>query len=497
MSMNTGHGAGFTVGRWGATAVAVGGVMVALAAGCNEDPGGPDGEGGLGGAGGSGGSGGAAGGSGGTTGGSGGSSGGSGGSGGTTGGSDGLGGLGGLGGGTSTDGVWTIVELDGAVCADGSPYKFFVKRADVSAGLVVTLEPGGACWDYDTCGGDGTTRAANLEGLGDDHMTALPPPFGTDPDAIPWGLMFPHLGVSDSGVATASYDQVFLPYCTGDAFVGDFTATYEAPGGGDEIEIEHRGAANMELVSGWLSGEFAAPEHLLVVGSSAGGLGAAFHYARLRDAVAPERSSFLNDSGPIFPPGGPQDLARQAFVQFWHTEDLLAELDERLDAPPAQLLSDDSGHLMALLSAAFPEDRFLQTYFLSDLNNSHFNYAGFYPVTTGDDLQALWLEDTDVLVDMIETTDNWGYYLPGFRADNCSHAVALLPVDELDNPLYALTALAGNADGYLRTDLGDLDFADALDSVLAADGDLLRQRAADPMTDFTDEQETACLDVNN
>jgi len=408
---------------------------------------------------------------------------------------EGMGGMGGMGGeGGAAPAAWTKVELEGAVCADGSPYKFFVRTAAESDGLVVTLEPGGACWDYETCGGqDGPSRAAYLHGLGDDHMTATPPPLGDDPDGIPWGLMFPHLGLSDRDVATEDYDQVYLPYCTGDAFVGDFTATYPAPSGEQELEIQHRGAANMKLVTSWLSGAFPSPEQLLVVGSSAGGLGASFHYAGIRDAVAPARSSFLNDSGPLFPPGGPQDPARQAFAERWHTQDFLAELDLRLAASEAQSLTVDSGHLTALLAAAFPADRFLVSYFLSDLDNSQFAYGELFDDPTVEDLQELWLEDTERLVSVIEATDNWGYYLPGFRADNCSHTVSLLPIDELSRLSYALAATVGNADGYLRTDLGALDFAAALDSVLAEHGALLRERASDPMTAFTDAEAAACL----
>lgn len=405
---------------------------------------------------------------------------------------EGMGGLGGMGG--EAPAVWTKVELEGAVCADGSPYQFFVKAASPSAGLVVTLEPGGACWDYATCGGDGgPSRAANLHGLSEDHMTATPPPLGTDPDAIPWGLMFPHLGLSDKDVATAEYDQVYLPYCTGDAFVGDFTASYPSPDGEETLEIEHRGAANMALVASWLSSAFPSPQHLLVVGSSAGGLGASFHYARLRDAVSPGRSSFINDSGPIFPPGGPQGAARQAFTERWRTADLYAELDARLGASGELSLTVDSGHLTALLAAAFPEDRFLVTYFQSDLDNSHFAYGELFDEPTVLDLQELWLEDSELLVDVIEATDNWGYYLPGFRADNCSHTVTLLPIDELNVLSYLVAAVRGTANGYLRTDLGELTFADALDSVLAPSGALLRARAADPGTDFTDAQAAACL----
>jgi len=410
---------------------------------------------------------------------------------------DGMGGMGGMGGSDGgPTGAWTKVELDGAVCADGSPYKFFVRAAEQSAGLVVTMEPGGACWDYETCGGGGgETRAANLDGLADNHMTAMPPPLGADPDAIPWGLMFPHMGVSDRDLPTASYDQVYLPYCTGDAFVGDFAATYSESGGSDTIAIEHRGAANMALVKMWLANAFPEPQHLLVVGSSAGGLGATFHYAGIRDAVLPSRSSFINDSGPVFPPGGPQGPARQAFIERWQTQDFLTELSERLDAPAAQMLSDDPGHITALLAAAFPDDRFLVTYFLSDLDNSNFSYGEALDPPTVDDLQTLWLEDTELLVDVIETTDNWGYYLPGFRADNCSHAVTILPVDELETVAYLLDAAEGTANGYLRTELGDIDFGAALDSVVAESGDLIRERATDPMTDFTDAQAAECLDT--
>jgi hypothetical protein len=405
---------------------------------------------------------------------------------------EGMGGMGGAGGGAPA--MWTKVELEGAVCADGSQYKFFVKVTERSVGLAVTLEPGGACWDYETCGGGGgTSRAANLQGIADDHMTAMPPPVGEQEGAIPWGLMFPHLGVSDEDVATRGYDQVYLPYCTGDSFSGDFTATYPSPDGEDELVIQHRGAANMEVVTSWLTATFPSPAQLLVVGSSAGGLGAMLHYAALRDAVSPGRSALINDSGPIFPPGGPQGPAREAFAERWHTDAFLAELDVRLGATEAQSLTEDSGHLLALLASAFPEDRFLMTYFLSDLNNSHFAYAELFEEPSLEDLQGLWLEDTEILVDTIEATDNWGYYLPGFRADNCSHTVTLLPVDQLNQLGYVTAALTGDANGYLRTDLGELTFADALDSVLATDTALVRQRAADPMTDFSDAQAAACL----
>ena len=41
-------------------------------------------------------------------------------------------------------GVWTKVEIDGTVCGDGSPYKFFVNYSNTSNDVMVNFEPGGA-----------------------------------------------------------------------------------------------------------------------------------------------------------------------------------------------------------------------------------------------------------------------------------------------------------------------------------------------------------------
>src|SRR4026209_2282973 len=62
------------------------------------------------------------------------------------------------------------VEPPGVVCGNNSQYKFFVNYSDKSDNLVVVLEPGGACWDYDSCTGrNGIRGAANVDGLPDDH----------------------------------------------------------------------------------------------------------------------------------------------------------------------------------------------------------------------------------------------------------------------------------------------------------------------------------------
>ena len=49
--------------------------------------------------------------------------------------------------------TWIKVEPPGVTCGDGSPYKMFVNYSNQSDNLVVVFEPGGACWDYDSCAG--------------------------------------------------------------------------------------------------------------------------------------------------------------------------------------------------------------------------------------------------------------------------------------------------------------------------------------------------------
>ena len=48
---------------------------------------------------------------------------------------------------------WVKIQPEGVVCGNNTPYKFWVNYSEKSDNLVVVLEPGGACWDYDSCTG--------------------------------------------------------------------------------------------------------------------------------------------------------------------------------------------------------------------------------------------------------------------------------------------------------------------------------------------------------
>ena len=79
----------------------------------------------------------------------------------SAGGSGGSGGAGGVGGSDaprfmpSAFGEWLKFEPEGAVCANGSQYKYFVNFSETSDNLVIFLEGGGACTTYESCAGGG------------------------------------------------------------------------------------------------------------------------------------------------------------------------------------------------------------------------------------------------------------------------------------------------------------------------------------------------------
>src|SRR5690606_19774206 len=124
------------------------------------------------------------------------------------------------------------------VCSNGSQYKFFVNLAEGSDDVLIMLEPGGACWDYESCSGAAGIRgAANPNGISDDHMDL-------------WGFTSPLLRrQSKIGPTspTANYNMVFVPYCTGDIHAGNRVMEYTGPEG-EKLTYHHNGAANVRSV---------------------------------------------------------------------------------------------------------------------------------------------------------------------------------------------------------------------------------------------------------
>jgi hypothetical protein len=306
-------------------------------------------------------------------------------------------------------GTWELVAPAGAVCGNGSPYKFFVNYSDTTDDVVVVFEPGGACWDYPSCtGAEGIRGAANIDGLPDDHWELAP-------------FISPFLQRDDPTTPTRDWNLVYVPYCTGDVHTGNNVITYTDPDGvGPDVTFHHNGHANVQRVVEWLDGNFTHVPRMLVTGCSAGGAGAITNYWFLRNGVAAaEKMYMLNDSGPIFPSGGYSQPLHDKIRTSWNVDSILAEL-------PAGFDPEDYGTLNTALADAFPDDRLATTYFERDMNFSLYSYERFYDFPPKDEIMRMWSADTALLTTLYDQRDNLDYYLPYWRALNDSHCTTLI-----------------------------------------------------------------------
>jgi Pectinacetylesterase len=315
-------------------------------------------------------------------------------------------------------GEWIKVEPEGALCGNGSQYKFFVNYSETSDEVVVAFEPGGACWDYDSCTGkNGVRGAANPDGIPDGHMTLM-------------GAIVPLFRRKDEDNPARDWNQVFVPYCTGDVHTGNASVTYEDPSGEEPpIEFHHNGHANVQAVIDWMAEEFPTMPRLMVTGCSAGGAGATINYFFLRSGLPQaEKAYLLADSGPIFPTDSFSGPLHEQVYQAWQVESILGGLPEGFD--PA-----DFGSLNTAVADAFPEDRLAATFFQRDFNYSLYSYERFYDLPPPDRpafkdrIMEMWSSDTQELVDVFDSRDNLAYYLPYWRSLNDSHCSTVVTYD--------------------------------------------------------------------
>jgi len=119
--------------------------------------------------------------------------------------------------------TWIKIEPPGIVCGNNTQYKFFASFSATSDKLVVVFEPGGACWDYDSCTGrNGIRGAANVDGLKDNHWEKA-------------SFISPFLSRFDDTSPSRDWNMVYIPYCTGDVHTGNNVVTYDPLSCGDML----------------------------------------------------------------------------------------------------------------------------------------------------------------------------------------------------------------------------------------------------------------------
>lgn len=372
---------------------------------------------------------------------------------------------------------WQTIKLapeTGAVCGNGSQYKFFVNRVPHTRNTIIYMEGGGACWDYASCSGQtGVRGARNPNGIPDDYMSLL------NPGASLVSPFVTRISLLDS-VKTQQWNMIYIPYCTGDIYSGDKVAVYNDPTGAKPPLVwHHNGLRNVRAVTSWLKDNLPRPTQMLSTGCSAGGAGSLTNYGTMRRDMAPTRGYMINDSGPVFdaPLGGdtasyPSGPLQTHIRQAWG----LSRANGPLPYLSAQLPGMDLNQLGTLynaLSAKYPGDRLGHTHFWKDLNYSSYSYERFFTDIANAPNQAekearihaRWNVDTARLAAKLNTLDNVGGYFPQYRKLNESHCTTI--VDFKNGDIQSMS----------------LELRHFIDSVLVGSGKVLDASEADDAAD--------------
>lgn len=318
------------------------------------------------------------------------------------------------------DFAWEKVEAPGALCGNGSQYKFFVHRTQ-SPNVLFYLEGGGACWDYDTCSGRaGVLGAANPNGIEDDYMQQLKAKYvspivnGADP-----GLPFR----SRTDLVTKDWNVVYLPYCTGDVHTGQAVTTYDDPTGAEPpLTFHHDGFQNALAAMGWTHQNFPSIDKLFVSGFSAGGTGTSALYWFIRQNVPARAGYMLNDSGPIY-------YAPDATYNSRSLHEKIRSswaLDQTFSTLPSSFDPNDLGTINRMLATELPNDQLGYTAYTRDFNYSRFSYERFLTPNDKETIHAYWKDDQDNLVDELSQYANTSWFIAHERPINDSHCSTII-----------------------------------------------------------------------
>jgi hypothetical protein len=162
-------------------------------------------------------------------------------------------------------------------CSDGSEFNFWVREADPEK-VVIFFQDGGNCFSAETCAPD--------SGLYNTTITEGPDQGGVFDFAY-------------ESNPFADYSVVFVPYCTGDAHLGNATTEYA-----DGLTIQHKGYVNGTAALDHLAATFPGATDVAVMGESAGSVAAPLYAGLVSDRLPDARITVLaNGSGatPDFP----------------------------------------------------------------------------------------------------------------------------------------------------------------------------------------------------
>lgn len=160
-------------------------------------------------------------------------------------------------------------------CSDGSEFSFWVRQANPDK-VLVYLQDGGVCFSAATCAAD--------SGL---YNTTI----GEGPIGV--GGIF---DLANDRNPFADFSIVYVPYCTGDAHLGNIIAEY-SPG----LTVRHKGLVNGTAALDFVAGAAAGASDVVVVGESAGSIAAPLYAGLVSDRLPDPRITVLADGSGSYP----------------------------------------------------------------------------------------------------------------------------------------------------------------------------------------------------
>ncbi len=194
---------------------------------------------------------------------------------------------------------WNYYNIDGAVCRDGSPVGIYV-RYTTSTKLVIYLEGGGACMSPHFCDHNPYNMNMVFPG-GSLNGESFGGSLATQP-----GLQQPYAsGIFDNTNPANPFEdwnQVYIPYCTGDAHFGTNDGAMLQDGINPlQTNTWHfMGYRNMQKFISRIAPTFTNADYVILTGSSAGGLGAGLNYGMVQDTFGSTPVDIIDDSFPPF-----------------------------------------------------------------------------------------------------------------------------------------------------------------------------------------------------
>ena len=174
---------------------------------------------------------------------------------------------------------WTQVTAPAeCMCADGSPYSYWIHKADPSK-VVFFLQGGGACFDASTCAFN-SGAYKTLIGVGD------------NPNGFSTGIF----DFTDKRNPLADYSFVFAPYCTGDVHLGNSTHVY-----GPNLTVQHKGAVDAGTALKDLATQFPDATQIVVTGESAGSVPTPLYAGLAHDLLPNAAIAVLADGSGAYP----------------------------------------------------------------------------------------------------------------------------------------------------------------------------------------------------